>query len=172
MSQGLPRQEAIHGDRATVAETSAPGRPWWLLLLPFCFLLHILEEWFGGPGFPAWTTKLGMSGGVSPSRLVAINTIAWPGSMILTTLGIVLPQFGWFPAAFATMLVLNAVLHAVGTLLTSCYSPGLVTGLLAFLPVGLTALAYCRRVLPPHRFALSIVAGVFIHACVVAVTFS
>jgi len=145
--------------------------PWWLLLLPASFLLHITEEWFARPGFPAWTRQLGSSG-IPPDRFILINAVAWPASALLTTLGILVPEFAWFPATFATMVCINAVLHAVGTLATASYSPGLLTGLLLFLPVGLTALSYSRQVLPPHRFALAVVAGVLLHAVVIAIAFS
>jgi hypothetical protein len=145
--------------------------PWWLLLLPLSFLLHITEEWFAGPGFPAWTAKLAGSG-IPPGRFIAINAIAWPASAILTILGIALPELRWFPAALATMVSLNAVLHAIGTLATVSYSPGLFTGLLLFLPIGLTALSYCRRVLPPGRFALAFAVGVLLHVGVIVLAFS
>ena len=98
--------------------------------------------------------------------------MAWPGSVVLTTLGIVLPEFAWFLAAFATMVTLNAVLHVVGSLATASYSPGLVTGVLLFLPVGTAALVHCRRVLAPQRFLMAAVAGIVVHAGVIVIAFS
>ena len=162
--------------RRSDAVSSGPAtdqrrRPWWLLLLPASFLFHIAEEWFAGQGFPAWTAQLGGSG-IPPARFIVINAIAWPGSLVLMGASIVTPELDWFPAAFATMILVNAVLHAVGTVVTSTYSPGLVTALLLFLPFGLAALRYCRRSLNPHRFAMAVVAGLFIHIAVIAIAFS
>jgi hypothetical protein len=147
------------------------GRPWWLLLLPASFLFHITEEWFAGQGFPAWTAQLGVSG-IPPTRFIIINAIAWPLSAVLMALGIIAPEFDWFPVAFATMISVNGVLHAVGTVVTATYSPGLITGLLLFLPLGLAALRYCRRSVTPDRFAMAVVAGLLIHLGVIVIAFS
>jgi hypothetical protein len=167
-----PREDATrHAHPSGERGLSSHAHPWWLLLLPASFLLHITEEWFAGPGFPAWTARLGGSG-IPPDRFIVINAVAWPASAILTILGIALPELAWFLAALATMVSVNAVLHVLGSLATSSYSPGLVTGLLLFLPVGIAALSYCRRVLTPERFLMAAVAGVLVHIGVIVIAFS
>jgi hypothetical protein len=139
-------------------------------VLPAIFLVHLAEEWFGGEGLPAWTASaLGAS--IRPTRFLVINGLAWPLFALLTVLGILRRRLTWLPVALAVLMVVNAVLHALGTLATGRYSPGLVTGLLLYLPVGLVALGYGRRALPPAHFQRAVVAGVLVHAAVVAVAF-
>ena len=62
--------------------TSALQR--WGWLLPATYSVHILEEWRGGEGFPAWWSRL-MGAELSVERFLALNTYALVGM----TLGVV-----------------------------------------------------------------------------------
>ena len=67
------------------------------------------------------------------------------------------------------MLTRRALL---GTLATSSYSPGLVTGLLLYLPVGFAAVSQGRRVVTPRAFQMALLFGVLIHAAVAVIAFA
>ena len=146
-------------------------RPWWLLLLPLSYLLHLAEEWSGGEGFAAWTALL-LGSPVSTTRFIVLNAIVWPLFFCLTIAAILRPRLAWFPAVFATIVLVNAVLHALGSLVTSSYSPGLVTGLLFYLPVGIAALLFSRKNVTRNAFHRAIVLGVLIHAAVAVIAFA
>jgi len=146
-------------------------KPWWLLLLPASYLLHLAEEWWGGEGFAAWTARA-VGSPVSTTRFLVLNSVVWPFFLLLTIAAILRPKLAWFPTTFATVVLINAGLHALGSLATWTYSPGLLTGLLLYLPLGTAAIAHGRRVLTPHAFRLAVLLGVIIHALVAVIAFA
>jgi hypothetical protein len=144
---------------------------WWLLLLPLGYLLHLAEEWWCGEGFVAWTARA-VGTGVSPTRFLIVNSIIWPLSAVLTVLALKRPALAWFPTTFATVVVINAIVHALGTLATSVYSPGLITGLAIYLPVGGRVLLSGRRELSSRAFTFAALLGVLVHAAVMVIAFA
>ena len=155
---------------ASSAELPTSPRPWWLLLLPLSYLLHLAEEWWGGEGFAAWTARA-LGSPVSTTRFLILNSIVWPVFALLTVAAILRPRLAWFPTTFATVVLINAGLHVLGSLATSSYSPGLVTGVLLYLPVGIAALSQGRRVVTPRAFQMALLFGVLIHAAVAVIAF-
>jgi hypothetical protein len=146
-------------------------RPWWLLLLPISYLFHLAEERWGGEGFAAWTARA-VGSPVSTTRFIALNSIVWPLFLSLTVAAVLRPKLAWFPAVFATVVLVNAALHTLGSLVTATYSPGLVTGLLLYLPIGTAALSFSRNHATPRSFHLAVLLGVVIHAVVAVIAFA
>ncbi len=68
--------------------------------------------------------------------------------------------------ALATIVTINAMLHVGGSLLSASYSPGVVTGVLLWLPLGVAALARGHRVLSERRFLSGVLIGVVVHVLV------
>ena len=141
------------------------------ILLSVAYLAHLGEEWWGGPGFSAWTQST-LGSEVSPGRFVLINAIAWP----LLTFGIIAAlrsrSFAWFAATFAALVTLNGLLHLLTTAAFSSYSPGVVTGLLLYLPLGGFVLLSMSRSLTPPVFTGAIFAGAALHALAAVVAFA
>lgn len=155
-----------------MATDNEPGSiSWWLLLLPLAYLLHLAEEWWGGEGFAVWTARA-LGSPVSTTRFLVLNSIVWPLFAVLTTAGILRARLAWFPVTFATVVVVNVGLHVLGALATSSYSPGVITGVLLYVPVGLAALAHGRRVVTPRSFQLAVLLGFLIHAAVAVIAFA
>ncbi|HEX5760866.1 MAG TPA: HXXEE domain-containing protein [Thermoanaerobaculia bacterium] len=146
----------------------APSPQWWLLLLPVSFLLHIAEEWWAGEGFAAWTARA-VGTPIGTTRFLVVNSIAWPLFTLLTVLAVRRNAFAWFPTTFATIVLVNAALHILGTLATATYSPGLVTSLALYLPIGGLAFSAGRRQLAARSFALAVLTGVVIHSVVILI---
>jgi hypothetical protein len=143
----------------------------WPLLLLAAYTLHLAEELWGGEGFELWTERaLGLP--VSTTRFLVLNGIAWPLFAALTVAALRKPALSWFPTAFGTLVAVNGVLHLLGTLATGSYSPGLVTGLLLYLPVGGYAVVWGSRHLPPRAFAAALLGGVLAHALVAVIAFA
>lgn len=145
--------------------------PRWAGLLLIAYAAHVCEEWWGGPGFSAWTHQvLGME--VSPSRFIAINA----GGLLLFAVGIAAAirsnRFGWIAAALAALLFLNGTLHLLATVGFATYSPGTVTGVLLYLPLGGLMLRRMSRVLPERVLLRSVMAGVVAHALVALAAFA
>jgi hypothetical protein len=140
-------------------------------LLPLCFLLHIAEELWAGEGFIAWTARL-FSSPITATRFAVINGIGWPLFACLSLLAVLQPRLVWLAATLATMLLVNACLHALGTAATASYSPGLATGLLLYPPVCIPALRHSRNHVPPSTFASAVAAGALLHGLVLLVAFA
>jgi hypothetical protein len=149
-----------------MTEPFPSARRWWPLLLPLGFLLHIGEEWFGD--FAVWTEDA-LRMPVSTTRFIVLNSIVWPSFAVLTVVAIRRPSWWWFVTAFATVVVINAVFHVLGSLATGTYSPGLISALCLYLPVGGYALLDGSRRLPSAVFGRAAALGVAIHAAVAVI---
>ena len=103
----------------------------WLLVAA---VLHLIEEYVYPGRFLRW---LRISVGVAPSvaEAVVINTLF---------LGLVAsPLFGaslLLSVSVPSLLVANGALHVIGTIVTKRYSPGVITSVLLFFPLGTYAL--------------------------------
>jgi len=144
--------------------------PWWVILLPIAFLAHICEEGLGGPGFPAWTQNT-LHLGVSPGRFVLMSS----SGLLLTTVSVIAAlrnrRVAWLAATFAAMITVNGLLHVIATAAYSIYSPGTITGLLVFIPLGSVTLLSMSRRLARHQFVLATLGGVAFHAFVLFIAF-
>ena len=134
-------------------------------LLPVAFLLHVCEEWFGG--FSRWTGEIvGVS--IGAERFLIINTIGFLVLLVGTFAARRRPGFAWLAAVAAALLGLNGLLHALATLGLGRYSPGVITGLLLYVPLSAVMLRTLALQLPRGVFVRSVIFGVTLH---VAVTF-
>jgi hypothetical protein len=104
---------------------------WWLF--PATGVVHFTEELFAAGGFYTWVTSIGGSR-MSMARfasgtllaLVSLTIAAW----------VARNRYDWLLFALAAILVTNALSHLAGTLLTHSYSPGTLSGLGLWLPLG------------------------------------
>jgi hypothetical protein len=140
----------------------------WAWLFPAAYLIHIAEEYWGG--FPAWIARFwGVESSLS-------NFLSWnAGAWVMMTLGVALAlktkSYRWLPVSFATVQLINGVVHALASVVTLSYSPGLVSGLLLFVPLGLFALSRARTRVNRSTFRAGIILGVVMHAVVVLLAF-
>jgi hypothetical protein len=141
---------------------------WWPLLLPCSYLLHLAEEWWGGEGLAAWTWRT-LGAPISTAELLALNGIVWPVLTVLTVLAVSRPGLRPVWTAFGTVIAVNGALHVLGSLATTSYSPGVVSGVLLYLPLGGYALARGRRDLAPRAFGGAVLIGLVLHAVVAAI---
>ena len=147
--------------------------PWprlWPLLLPLSYLIHLAEEQWGGGGFAAWASSA-LSAPLTESRFLVINAVAWPLVLVVCGIAIIRPALSWPVLVVAALLTLNGALHVLGSLVTSSYSPGAVSGGLVYLPLGLVTLLWGRRTATPGAFLAALLVGVVLHAVVAVVAF-
>ena len=155
-------------DATRSSSSVAERRPWWLLGLPLALLAHIAEEWWCGEGFVAWILRAtGQT--VSPTRFLVVNGIAWPLAFGLTLAAVLRPKLAWVPVTLATLLLINAAFHLLGTLWSGVYSPGLLTAMLFYLPLCTAALRHGRRTVRPGAYGPAVAAGFALHALVIVV---
>ena len=153
-----------------IATTRQPRREWWLLALPASYLAHVGEEWCVGEGFASWTQRV-VAVPVSETRFAVVNAIAAPLFLLGTLLAIIRPSWTWFTVMFGTIVLINCALHVLGSAFTASYSPGVVTGLALYLPLGLAVMRRGHSRSSGVPFWAAVLLGVAIHAIVAVVAF-
>jgi len=127
-----------------------------VLLAPFIFILHVLEE---APGFVAWFNSL-VPRGISQNLFLTVNAVALTITVVIVLLVAASPDpaSGLVLAAWVGFLMLaNGVLHLVGTIAHGRYCPGVVTGTLLYLPYGALLL---RRIVRDLELSPRVVVGI------------
>ena len=132
-------------------------------LFPVTYLVHILEEWFGG--FVAWYARV-IGGGLSESVFLLANA----GALAGMTLGVALAyRFGalrWLFVSFGTATFVNGLAHTAASLVTLSYSPGVVSGALIWLPLGFVTVRAGRGGLTRRSFVAGLIVGALMHVVV------
>jgi hypothetical protein len=135
----------------------------WILLFPATYLAHIAEEYWGG--FAARAAELtGLT--ISEAAFLAGNGLFWALMSIAMALVLRRPSRAPLVVAVATVVTINACLHVGGSALTAGYSPGLLTGVFLWLPLGVMTLVRGHRLLPERRFRFGVLIGVVAHLLV------
>lgn len=140
----------------------------WAWLFPVSYLAHIAEEYWGG--FPAWIARFW---GVESSDA---NFLSWNGgAWVMMCVGVALvlwtKSYRWLLVSFGTVVLINGVVHALASVVTWSYSPGLVSGLLLYVPLGLFTLRRAKGTVNARTLRAGVVVGVLMHAVVVLLAF-
>ena len=138
-------------------------------LLPLAYALHILEEWFAG--FPEWVALV-VGSPLPRTTFVVINAIAMMAMIAAIRSSTARETNGWMAIASATILFVNAFAHAIGSVVTRSYSPGLISGVVLYLPIAGLLLLRAASQAQPGAFARGIAIGVALHAAVFVVAYA
>lgn len=136
-----------------------------LWLFPVTYALHAAEEYCCGETFPVWISRLG-NVQFTPTAFLWLNGIAMLVMVGAVGLGMRQLAGGWPAAALATVTVINAIAHLAGTIATWTYSPGVITGTVLWLPLGLAMLRAGWRGLGRRHFAAGVLLGILAHGIV------
>jgi hypothetical protein len=137
----------------------------WLWLFPALYLLHIAEEYWGGGGYSAYVAR---TNGVnlSSTKFLVLNGIGWA----LATVGVCLARrlgfSQWLLTCLVTVAFVNGLTHTITAVSRVEYNPGLVSGLLIFIPLGAAILIYLKRRMRGRRYFGAVLAGAAIHAVI------
>lgn len=138
----------------------------WPWLFPVAYLTHLAEEYVGGGALyiTALTKLKGLN--LTPREFLIISSVA----LLLLILGIILSQKfkfpEWFLVCLGTILLINGFIHAITTLLTVNYNPGVITGILIFIPLGIITLIRLKMRMSGRRYLMAIAVGIVIHGVV------
>lgn len=138
-------------------------------LLPLSYAFHILEEWFGG--FPEWMALV-IGAPLPRPAFIVINAVALLLMFAATHATTKREANGWMGIAIATILLVNAIAHILGTLLTRAYSPGLFTSVVLYLPIAQLVLFRAWSQAEGAAFGRGVAAGLALHAAVIVVAYS
>lgn len=138
-------------------------------LLPLSVALHLLEEYFGGKGLPVWMSDL-LNRNITESYFITINSIALFLIIVFSAYHSSVKQNNVLFLGLISLFFINGVLHLAVSIYTVSYSPGTVTGVLIYLPLGIFLYRKIRPSLSNGNRTLGILLGAFIHLIVVLIT--
>lgn len=142
---------------------SKAEQPLWYWLLPISYAIHVAEEYWGG--FVDWSART-LGTGLSV-EVFAATTFA---GAIVCAAGISLSgrnnRHAWIPITIASFFALNGLVHLVWSHTTQSHSPGLVSGLLLWVPLGIAVLKRSCRIVSRALFLKSVAGGILFQAAV------
>jgi len=144
---------------------SAATMPSWAWLFPVTYVLHVLEEAHAGESFGRWIGHvIGRQLGLREFYLV--NGLLWLAMVAAIRLFRTGPPAVWLLAALGSIVTVNGIGHLVGTLMIRVYSPGLVTGMTLWVPLGLVALWWARTKGSLGLWYSGVFVGILLMVCV------
>ena len=137
----------------------------WPWLFPITYVIHIAEELYGGEGYSAYLERLrGIH--ITHGKFMLAQGVG----LVLMVFGILVARRLNFPNLFnvvlGTTVLVNSLTHTVQTFYHGEYVPGLVTGLLIWLPLGLATLVRFKKALSTRRYLLAIALGIGINVLI------
>ena len=141
-----------------------------LAAFPVTYAVHVAEEFWGGESFPVWASRV--SGTVLSNReFLVLNGVAFAVMCLVVVLAGRTARLRWATAALGTVTAVNGTLHLLGSAITGSYSPGAVSGVLLWLPLGWVALRQAYSELPRPLFIRGCAVGCAGHALVTTLAF-
>jgi hypothetical protein len=133
------------------------------LLLLVTYALHIVEEYTFG--FPAWAeAHTGLA--LTPEVFLRLNATFFGVMAAGVVAGILFTPAQWLVVPLGTAVLINGTGHLVASLITWSYSPGLVTGMLLWIPLGLGIIRAARHRWPSAGVVAGILLGAGLHILV------
>lgn len=137
----------------------------WFWFFPITLPIHIAEEFWGGEGFLAWNARA--TGAVfSVTKFFTLVTVGF----VLILTGVLLarryPKMRWIISALATIFLINGFSHLIATVMHHQYSPGLISGLLLWIPFSSWILFVEHRRTTNRTFYGGVITGAAIHGVV------
>jgi hypothetical protein len=136
----------------------------WLWLFPLTYAVHIAEEMLAGERFYIWIRHI--SGRtIGGQTFLILNLVFWVGmvgAILVARSGRAL----WLIPALGALVAVNGLGHLIGTFVAGSYSPGVVSGVVLWIPLGVYALWRSRREMSGRVLLGGIVAGVVVMAMV------
>jgi hypothetical protein len=156
--------------QAAITTESKYSLATWAWLFPATYVVHILEEYFCGEGFYRWVARV-VGFEMPPTRFLLMNGVA----LLLMIVAILIFRHAaamrWLLTAYATVVVINALMHLAGTLWTRTYSPGVVSGLVLWLPLGIITLLRLQASATRRAFRAGLLTGIGMHVALLLLVF-
>jgi hypothetical protein len=134
---------------------------YWLILFPLTYLLHIAEEYWGAGGYSAYLMRSHFIE-LSPARFLVLQSLG----MVLMLIGFLISIPLRFPLTMLTIIaavvLVNGLVHSTRSLIEWSYTPGLITAVLLWVPLGVISLFNTFNNMRLGRFAFAVLTGIAI----------
>jgi uncharacterized protein with HXXEE motif len=147
--------QPVHPGRAAALR----GR--WLWLFPASYAVHIAEEGLAGERFYRWIGRV-TGREVSPGVFAVLNLAYEAVVVVAVRRALARQDAAWLVPALGTITAINGIGHLAGSVVTRSYSPGTVSGVALWAPLGLFAVVRSRQLLPHPVWWRGIMAGALI----------
>lgn len=138
-------------------------------LVLLTYLAHIAEEYWGGGGYSAYLMRTYFVE-LSPARFLALQL----AGVLLMLIGVFASFSLRFPstmlAILASVILVNGVIHCVRSVFEWNYTPGLITAVLLWIPLGAVSLAFTWTNMNTRRFVFAVIVGSVISFVVEVIT--
>ena len=134
------------------------------LALPV-YMLHQYEEHDDDRFHRFVVTHLGHGRDVLPTPAIFLINIGGVWAVMVAVLWLMRGADPGFGVIAGYLLLVNAVVHVVAAAVLRVYNPGLVTGVVFFVPLGIAILATAPAGLGLHLLGLALIVG--LHAAIV-----
>ena len=144
---------------------SDPSLKLLLWLFPATYLVHIAEEYWGGEGYSSYLARM-RGANLPPTKFLIMNGVA----LALMVAGIFVSRRFKFPqlllVCLGTVVLVNGLSHTINGLVTTAYNPGLISGMLVWIPLGTLSLLRVKGTMRTRRYLTGMAIGVSVHAVV------
>jgi len=133
----------------------------WLWLFPASYALHIAEEGLAGERFYRWMGRV-TGREVSAGVFAGVNLAYEAAMVVVVRRALAREDAAWVVPALGTITAANGIGHLAGSVVTRSYSPGVVSGVGVWAPLGLFAVIRSRQLLPRPVWRRGIMTGALI----------
>jgi len=140
-------------------------------LLPVTYSLHIVEEYFADGGFPRWFSNI-FNASISNNDFIVINATALLLVIIFSSFYQFYKQNNVIFLALVTLFFANGIIHLLSSIFSMTYSPGTVTGVVMYIPMGFF---FFKRIIPLLSYSqkvTGITLGILTHLVVALIAFN
>jgi len=134
-------------------------------LLPVAYLVHIFDEYVSGTGFHNWFSEI-FKINLSVTDFVVINSFGFTATVIIVILYSSGKINNFIIAALGSLFFINGLIHLAASVLTSTYSPGTISGLAIYLPLGFLIFKNIFPLVPEQQRGMAVAAGLIIQLAV------
>jgi hypothetical protein len=134
----------------------------WAWLLPAAYVFHVIEEAFGGNGLMKWMAD-GGGAELSTGAFLCVNLFGFSALCLAAWAAGRWRLWQWPLVSGAVIFVTNGIWHLAVCITTQSYVPGVLTGLVLYVPIGVTILIRSRHVMSRRVFVSAAIFGFVIH---------
>ncbi|HVG35155.1 MAG TPA: HXXEE domain-containing protein [Pyrinomonadaceae bacterium] len=146
-------------------ERIEPALAW---LFPLTYLIHIAEEYLAGVALATAPSKIS-GANLTPTQFLILNGVAF----LLMIAGMFISRRlnfrTWLMICLGMVVLVNGLFHVAAGLRNAGYNPGLISGLLIWMPLGIITLICLKKRVRPVKYWVALAIGVIINVIVLVI---